>query len=60
MVKFILENKTAIVLGAGWLGSAFVSTLPDQRPKTLDDMWAWGKEFIHQVGNAKRPTQPKP
>lgn len=48
------------IMSAGWAGTAFTSTIPEKCPRTIDDWWAWGREFLHQLSNAKRPTIPNP
>ncbi len=58
--QYIIAHPAAIVFAAGFGFTAFASTMPDHRPKTLDDMWTWAREFTRQVSNAKRPTAPNP
>lgn len=58
--QYIAAHPGTIVFALGFVATAFASTMPDHRPKNLDDLWAWGREFVRQVFNAKRPTQPNP
>lgn len=52
----LVAHSTTIVVIVSIVGTAFASTFPDTRPKTLDDLWNWAGDFIHQLANAKRPT----
>lgn len=54
--KYILEHPAAAVMVLSIVGTAFASTFPENRPKNLDDLWAWISGFVHQIGNA-RPTK---
>jgi len=56
---YISNNPAACMLVVGVIGTAFASTFPENRPKTLDDWWNWARDFVHQVGNARHPTQPE-
>lgn len=58
--QYIVAHPTTCMLIASILGTAFASTLPEKRPKTLDDWWAWFRDLVHQVGNSRRPTIPNP
>jgi hypothetical protein len=60
LLQYVLAHPATDTIVLGVMGTAFASTFPDQRPKTLDDLWAWIRDFVHQLANAKRPTQPKP
>lgn len=57
--KFMADNRATLITIAAFVGTAFASTVPEERPKSLDDFWAWFRDFVHQVGNAKRPTVPQ-
>jgi len=54
--QYVVAHSTAIVVAAGFVGTAFASTVPENRPKTLDDLWNWMRDFVHQLSNAKHPT----
>jgi hypothetical protein len=44
-----------------WLGlTAVGATMPEMRPRTLDDFYHWGYDAVHQFANLKnqRPTLP--
>jgi len=56
--QLILSHKAEDIFAVGFLGTAIASTWPEQRPKTLDEYWAWLRDLVHQLGNAKRPTKP--
>jgi 3-oxoacyl-ACP reductase-like protein len=56
LIPFLLAHSTAVTVVTGLVGTAFASTFPEQRPKTLDDYWNWARDFVHQIANAKRPT----
>lgn len=58
--QYVAAHPGTIVFVLGFVATAFASTMPDHRPKTLDDMWSWAREFVRQVSNAKRPTTPNP
>jgi hypothetical protein len=58
--RFLLSHPASDLFALGFLGTAIASTWPDQRPKSLDDWWIWVRDFVHQLGNAKRPTIQKP
>lgn len=58
--NLILAHPVGSLALSGLVGTAFASTFPEKRPKTLDDYWTWAKDFIHQLTNAKRPTNQNP
>lgn len=54
--NYVNAHSTTIVLAASILGTAFASTFPENRPKTLDDVWDWMGNFVHQLASVRRPT----
>lgn len=60
LLQYVAAHPGTDTLVLAVIGTAFASTVPEQRPKTLDDFWAWFRDFVHQLANAKRPTQVKP
>lgn len=60
LVKLVLDHPATALMVAGWIGTALTSTIPAKAPRTVDEWWNWGREFVHQVSNAKRPTPPNP
>lgn len=58
---YIANDPATCMLILGILGTAFASTFPEKRPKTLDDWWSWIRDFVHQLANAKKnPTISQP
>lgn len=60
LVQYAIAHSGSLTFALGFAVTAISSTWPEQRPKTLDDFWAWGRDFIHQVSNQRRPTITKP
>jgi thioesterase domain-containing protein len=59
LVQAVTSHPGTATLVAGVLGTAFASTVPEERPKTLDEWWAWFRDIIRQIGNARHPSLPK-
>jgi len=57
--RVISEHATPLAIIAMGVLSAIVRHMPAQRPRSLDDLWAWfrgsAQEAANQHGN---PTQP--
>lgn len=59
--QYLFTHPGTLLIVAGWVGTAFTSTIPPQCPRSLDDWWTWGREFVHQVSNQKRnPSKTNP
>jgi hypothetical protein len=57
--QYVLSHPAVLIAVIGFAGTAFSSTLPEKRPKTMDDWWQWARDFVHQIANARRPAPPK-
>lgn len=60
ILQYAAAHQDALLLAGGFALTAFASTFPEKRPRTLDDLWEWAHSFVTQIGNARRPTIPKP
>lgn len=54
--QYVLAHPGICIAALAFAGTAFSSTLPEKRPTTMDDWWQWGRDFVHQIANARRPT----
>lgn len=52
---YLWEHKATVLFAAAMAFSAVTVTMPEQRPKSLDDFWTWFRDASHQFGNAKIP-----
>lgn len=57
---YITAHPAECMLVIGIVGTAFSSTFPERRPKSLDDWWSWVRDFVHQLSSTKRPTISQP
>jgi len=60
LLQFVQVHWASIGVAALFVWTAFASTVPDERPQDLDDLWRWFRDFVRQAGNSHRPMLPKP
>jgi hypothetical protein len=46
MVPFIVEHQTQLALGAAWIFSALMSTMPEVDPTKLPFLARWAYSFV--------------
>lgn len=56
LVQAVQAHAGVVILCAGAVAVAFASTMPEHRPKTLDDYWAWARDFTRQIASTTRPN----
>lgn len=57
LVAFLSHHLAATGFGSGALIVAIISTMPQIRPKTLDDWWEWVRNSLQTAIPASRRQQ---